>query len=84
MKIKEQGFPGGSVVKNASANAEDTSLIPGPGRPHVLEQLGWCATTPEPVLWSLGATTTELRGCSYRTKPLHPRAYAPQREKPLQ
>ena len=32
MKIKEQGFPGGSVVKNASANAEDTSLIPGPGR----------------------------------------------------
>ena len=39
MKIKEQGFPGGSVVKNTPANAEDTSLIPGPGRAHILEQL---------------------------------------------
>ena len=35
MKIKEQGFPGGSVVKNTSANAEDTSLIPGLGRSHI-------------------------------------------------
>jgi len=26
------GLPGGSVVKNLSSNAEDTSLIPGPGR----------------------------------------------------
>ena len=26
------GFPGGSVLKNLPANAEDTSLIPGPGR----------------------------------------------------
>ena len=27
-----KGFPGGSVVKNLPANAEDTSLIPDPGR----------------------------------------------------
>ena len=26
------GFPGGSVVKNPPANAEDTDLIPGSGR----------------------------------------------------
>ena len=25
-------FPGGTVVKNLPANAEDTGLIPGPGR----------------------------------------------------
>ena len=26
------GFPGGSLVKNAAANAGDASLIPGSGR----------------------------------------------------
>ena len=26
------GFPGGSVVKNPPANAEDKDLITGPGR----------------------------------------------------
>ena len=26
------GFPGGAVVKNLSANAKDTGLIPGSGR----------------------------------------------------
>ena len=30
------GFPGGVVVKNPPANAGDTSLIPGPGRSHML------------------------------------------------
>ena len=28
----EHGFPGGSVVKNPSANAEDVGLIPVSGR----------------------------------------------------
>ena len=39
----------------------DTSSIPGPGRSHrdAMEQLSPCATTTEPVLWSLEATTTE-------------------------
>ena len=33
-------FPGGSVVKNPSANAGDTDSIPDPGRyPHTSEQL---------------------------------------------
>ena len=30
-----QGFPGGAVVKNPPANAEDTGLIPGLGRSHM-------------------------------------------------
>ena len=31
------GFPGGSVVKNLPANAGDAGLIPGLGRPHMLQ-----------------------------------------------
>ena len=31
-KKEEQGFPGGSVVKNPPVNAEDTGLIPDPDR----------------------------------------------------
>ena len=30
-----QDFPDGPGVKNLPANAEDTSLIPGPGRSHM-------------------------------------------------
>ena len=30
-----EDFPGGPVVKNPPANAEDTGFIPGPGRFHV-------------------------------------------------
>ena len=29
------GFPGGAVVKNPPANAEDTGSSPGPGRSHM-------------------------------------------------
>ena len=32
-----EGFPGGSVVKNLPANAEDTGLIPDAGRSLVLQ-----------------------------------------------
>ena len=31
-----QGFPGGSVAKNLSANARDPDLIPDPGRSYML------------------------------------------------
>ena len=31
------GFPGGTVVKNPPASAEDTGSSPGPGRSHVLQ-----------------------------------------------
>ena len=30
-KLRERGFPGGSVVKNSPANAEAMGLSPGPG-----------------------------------------------------
>ena len=42
------GLPWWSSVKNLPADARNTGLIPGPGRPHIL----WspCATTTEPVL----------------------------------
>ena len=32
---QEEGFPGGSVVKNTPANAGDTGSIPGPGSFHM-------------------------------------------------
>ena len=37
VKVEEskQGFPGGSVVKNHSANAGDVGAIPDPGRFHM-------------------------------------------------
>ena len=52
-----EGFPGGSVVQNLSANAGDTvrSLI----WEDATEQLSPRATTIEPVLESLGAATIE-------------------------
>ena len=34
---EKQNFPGGAVVKNQPARAGDTSLIPGPGRSHMLQ-----------------------------------------------
>nr|XP_019843367.1 PREDICTED: group 10 secretory phospholipase A2 isoform X3 [Bos indicus] len=34
-KNKYQDFPGGPVVKNLLANAEDAGSIPGPGRSHM-------------------------------------------------
>ena len=33
-KATEQGFPGGSVVKNLLASAGDMGVIPGLGRSH--------------------------------------------------
>ena len=34
-KINAWGFPGGTMVKNPSANAGDTGSSPGPGRSHM-------------------------------------------------
>ena len=49
-------FPGGSVVNNPPANAEDMDLIPGLGRSRMSR--GNTATA-KPVLQSLGAPPTE-------------------------
>ena len=35
IKVVNGGFPGGTVVKNPPANAEDTGSSPGPGRSHM-------------------------------------------------
>ena len=35
IKMKNLGFPGGTVVKNPPANVGDTGLSPGPGRSHM-------------------------------------------------
>ena len=35
VKKRDQGFPGGAVVKNPPAKAGDTGLSPGPGRSHM-------------------------------------------------
>ena len=36
-KLQLGDLPGGPVVENLPANAEDSGLIPGPGRSHVLQ-----------------------------------------------
>ena len=58
-KKKDQGFPGGSVVKNPPANAGDTGSVPNLGRSHMPRQLNPCFTIAEPVLLSPGTTTSE-------------------------
>ena len=62
-------FPGDPVVKNPSANAENTDSIPGPGRSHT----PWSNQAQEPQLLSPYAATTKASS---------PRARAPQQEKP--
>ena len=37
LKIKTQGFLGGSVIKNLPAKAGDRGSILGPGRSHMLQ-----------------------------------------------
>ena len=34
-ELTQRDFPGGAVVGNPPANAGDTGLSPGPGRPHM-------------------------------------------------
>ena len=62
-----QGFPGGLVVKNLSANGGDVGLIPGLGRSHMLRSneacvpqvLSPCSKARESQLLSPHASTTE-------------------------
>ena len=50
--------PDGRVDGHVPANAGDTSLIAGK-IPDAAEQLSPCATTLEPVLWTIRAITAE-------------------------
>ena len=50
LKWGKGGLPGGPLVKNPPANAEDM-FDPWPGRiAHAVGQLSPCALTPEPML----------------------------------
>ena len=68
-----EDFPGGSVVKNPSANAGDMGSSPDPGRiPYALEQPSRSTTTielvvysPYAVVLSPYATTIEPMYCNY-------------------
>ena len=79
----DRDFPGGAVVKNLPANAEDSGSSPGPGRSHMLwsnyarapQQLSLRSRAHKPQLLSPCTTTTEAH---------EPRAHAPQQEKPPQ
>ena len=68
-------FPGGAVDWSLSANAGDTSSIPGPGRFHVPQS----NQAHVPQLLSLS-----LRACKLQLLKLVPRACSLQQEKPLQ
>ena len=83
-----QDFPGGPAVKNLSAKARDTGLIPGPGRFHIPQSNKASA----PQLLNPHTTTTEAhapyRLCSstreataMRSPARHSEKVAPQREK---
>ena len=82
-------FPGGAVVENPPANAEDTGSSPGLGRSH-MPQSNWvcapqllslCSRARAPQLLSPRATTTEThvpRACAPQERPQR-EAHAQQR-----
>ena len=82
-RLRNEGFPGGAVVKNLAANAGDLGSSPGLGRSHMprsnkaraLLLLSLHSRARAPQLLSLHAATTEAHV---------PRARAPQQEKPPQ
>ena len=68
---KNMGFPGGSVVKNPPANAEDTGPIPGLGISHV----PWSNYADEPQLLNLWSKTWDpqlLSPCATTTEAFTP------------
>ena len=49
---KTWDFPGGPVVRNLPANAEDMGLIPGPGRSHMRGATKLVCPTTEPTCYN--------------------------------
>ena len=70
-KHQRGGFPGGSVIKHPSANSGDMSLIPDPGRSHMLRSneapaaqlLSLLAATIEAHAFESPHTTTRQQPC---------------------
>ena len=86
LKIQEEGFPHGPVIKTSSCNAEDTGSIPSQGGSHIL----WGSQTHLPqqlrLLWSTCVTFIEPRHCNFQSqcsakeKPLQRETQTPQLE----
>ena len=77
LRILLAGFPGGSVVKNPPANAEDTGSIPGLGRSHMPQS----SLAHAPQLLTLASRAWELQLLNPHATTTE--AHAPQQEKPL-
>ena len=88
------GFPGGSVVKNLPANAQDSGLTPDLRRSHILQSnkvhapqlLSPCAATPE-VCMPQSLCSTIREATAMRSLCTIARVYPPlatTREKPEQ
>ena len=56
----KQNYPGGSVVKNMPANAEDMGLIPGLGR----SDMPWGQLSPCPTITSINHWALVPRACA--------------------
>ena len=77
LRATNQSFLDDSVVNNSPANAEDTSSIPGLGRPHRLRGKGTLATQVGSMCSrAQGPETTGPSGHDYRS----PRTHAKTRE----
>ena len=61
----KQDFPGSPVDKKTLADAEDTGLISGPGRFHMLPDNG--ASAPQPSLNTLETVPCNKRSHSHTT-----------------
>ena len=70
----KRNFPGGTVIKNSSANARDMGLIPGPGRFFMPQGNKAC------VLQILSLRALEIMVCNKRShcnKPTLPQRVGP-------
>ena len=72
-----QVFPGDPMVKNPPANAGDMSLIPGPGRIHMLQSNQaqasdyWSSHTLEPMLHNKRRYHNGKPTLQQRVAPIH-------------
>ena len=82
-KDKALGFLGGSVVKNPSASAGETGLIPDLGRSH-MPWSHWAHTLEPNCSMVLYNSLCSRAHVLQLLKPVSPRAHALQQGKPLQ
>ena len=64
LMLDEEGLPGGSVVKNPPADAEDMGLLPSLGRSHVLRSNQ--GRVPQLLAWALESWRLRLGAAALR------------------